>query len=229
MRVLSTEPTVSAISTWAVLAAAERRGVDPAMLLADHQLDPTAITSPGTRLPASTVERVWQDAIRRSREPDLVVWGAAAELPWGRTGSSTSWWPVHRPSATASEHCRATSRTSADGPGTSPSALGAHSVPDQRSTSDRLDEAQVLVSAHGVWLRQSSEVDVLTDGVIDGLTTYTHSEGLWVEQAHDRAVDGLVDRLYRYGYDQGRPTHFQDIDPETGEVRSQFWATWDCP
>ncbi|MFT4624564.1 MAG: AraC-like DNA-binding protein [Myxococcota bacterium] len=65
-----------------MVEAAERRAVDRAQLLADHQLTEVTLADPDARLPVPQVNALWLDAIDRSGEPELPV-HAALELPWG--------------------------------------------------------------------------------------------------------------------------------------------------
>ncbi|MFT4977674.1 MAG: hypothetical protein ACI8S6_003581, partial [Myxococcota bacterium] len=75
-------PRVSVTSTRAIVAAAERRGVDAVELLARHGVSPAVLEDPDARLEASIVHALWTDATEQSGEPLLPVY-AALELPWG--------------------------------------------------------------------------------------------------------------------------------------------------
>ena len=78
----SSGPRIQVTSTRAMVEAAERRSVDRAQRLADHQISPATLADPDARLPAAQVTRLWGDAVERSGEPELPVL-AAIELPWG--------------------------------------------------------------------------------------------------------------------------------------------------
>ncbi len=82
-------PRVSVTSTRAVVAAAQRRGVDAVALLAHHSVSPSVLEDPDARLEATLVHSLWTDATAQSGEPLLPVY-AALELPWGPTVSSTT-------------------------------------------------------------------------------------------------------------------------------------------
>ena len=75
-------PRVSVTSTRAMVAAAERRGVDTGVLLTQHDVSPVVLEDPDARLDATIVHALWTDLTERSREPLLPVY-AALELPWG--------------------------------------------------------------------------------------------------------------------------------------------------
>jgi len=75
-------PRISVTSTRAIVAAAERRGVEAAALLARHDVAPAVLEDPDARLEASTVHALWTDATAQCGEPSLPVY-AALELPWG--------------------------------------------------------------------------------------------------------------------------------------------------
>lgn len=74
-------PTVSIVSTRAVLEAGIRRGVDGTALLASHGLSPAVLADPDARLPAEAVAELWREAAAAAHEPELAV-HAAVELPW---------------------------------------------------------------------------------------------------------------------------------------------------
>ncbi len=75
-------PRVSVTSSRAVVAAAGRRGVDTAALLARHGLAQAVLDDPDARLEATLVHALWRDAMAAAREPALPL-HAALELPWG--------------------------------------------------------------------------------------------------------------------------------------------------